>query len=152
MEQVLAARCIARTAGKHHRDGLQETVRRRRLVQQSIVFVFPTSRSVAEDDVAMTCEVEDTEARIELTHAPNQLDATHLRHEHVGQQEIERSFVFGDPQRFRTTGSASGIVPCLSKSAFDERANAFFVIDDEHSNGTFDVFRHGARSNYTDAT
>ena len=110
---------------------LQQTLHAARLVEER--FAFPQRHLLLEEPVAETGQIQDLQpALFRLTQTPRELVAGHLRHHHVGHQDIERLHLLGDFDRFGAVPGRRRLVAGFAKHALDELSHRLLVVDDEH--------------------
>src|ERR687892_1742453 len=117
---------------EHLPDRVGERARVERLLEER-----PGDDSVGNGPLRVARHVDDLDAGSRRGEALHQLEAAHLRHDHVGDDEVDGAVVVScDRERLATgPGGQDGVAPAAQVPT-DQVAHDLLVLDDQHGLGS----------------
>ena len=83
--------------------------------------------------VGVTAHEQNLETRALLAQAVRQIAAAHVRHDHIGGQEIDvRRAIVNQAKRFGSIAGGHHGEPVVAKTASQEMSNRLLVLDEEN--------------------
>src|SRR5262249_8533738 len=114
---------------QQQRDGFQQSLDGARLVEKRLV--GPERHLLLEQAIAESGQVEDLERRVLRAQPARELVAGHLRHHHVGDENVEVLHLRRVVKRLGAVAGDGGGVARLAEHALDKLLHRRLVVDDQ---------------------